>query len=205
MSPYNERIGFVKGLVMTAQGPQHAHIHIDLSQLSAAERHVIERIIHRKHVTRDVNKEYDSTLTLGQRVADRVAAFGGSWNFILLFSGFLLVWIALNSVLLIWGRSFDPYPFILLNLLLSMVAAIQAPFIMMSQNRQAYKDRLDAEHDYEVNLKAEVEILSLHQKIDELRERQWVELLVIQQRQIEMLQRMLEQRQATVQHSDEAG
>ena len=104
-------------------------------------------------------------------MADKVASFGGSWAFIILFGGILLTWIGFNSFVLIqWNKAFDPYPYILLNLMLSMIAAFQAPIIMMSQNRQTVKDRADAEHDYEVNLKAELEIMALHEKIDSLRQ-----------------------------------
>jgi uncharacterized membrane protein len=116
-----------------------------------------------------------------------VAAFGGSWTFILLFLGIMTVWILLNVAA---GKTFDPYPFILLNLVLSMLAALQAPVIMMSQNRQSVKDRLDATHDYEVNMKAEMEIIALHTKMDELRQGQWDELIKLQQAQLELLQEL---------------
>jgi uncharacterized membrane protein len=107
-------------------------------------------------------------------MADNVASFGGSWTFIIIFMVMLIAWIILNSFILIKLRSgsFDPYPYIFLNLILSMIAAIQAPIIMMSQNRQAYKDRLSAEHDYEVNLKSELEIIALHEKVDSLKQEQ---------------------------------
>src|SRR6185295_10578400 len=132
--------------------------------------------------------------TFGERLADRIAAFGGSWTFLLLFLVVLVSWVGLNSLVLARRHeAFDPYPYILLNLFLSMIAALQAPIIMMSQNRQAAKDRLDAAHDYEVNLKAELEILSLHEKVDELRERKWGELIELQQEQIRMLMRLLEE------------
>jgi uncharacterized membrane protein len=126
-------------------------------------------------VSRNVNVEHDKTLTFGERLADRVASFGGSWTFMMLFATVLLLWVALNSLML--SKAFDPYPYILLNLFLSMLASIQAPIIMMSQNRQAAKDRLDAAHDYEVNLKAEIEIMALHEKLDEMRSKDLVELL----------------------------
>lgn len=114
----------------------------------------------------DTNREFDKTLTFGQRMADRVAAFGGSWAFIGIFGAILIVWIALNVTLVSQRRhAFDPYPFILLNLVLSTLAALQAPVIMMSQNRQSAKDRLDAQHDYEINVKAEIEIEELHANI----------------------------------------
>jgi uncharacterized membrane protein len=130
-------------------------------------------------------------MTFGQRLADKVARFGGSWTFISIFAVVLVLWILLNLFILItYKKSFDPYPYILLNLFLSMIAAIQAPIILMSQNRQAYKDRLSAEHDYEVNLKAELEIMALHEKIDLLREKQWSELISIQQEQIKILRQL---------------
>jgi uncharacterized membrane protein len=129
-----------------------------VSQLSDRERNVIAHLINRKTVARDSNAVYESKMTCGQRVADKVASFGGSWTFILLFLGFMGIWLLYNS----GGKSFDPFPFILLNLILSMLAALQAPVIMMSQNRQAAKDRMDAQHDYEINTKAELEIMALH-------------------------------------------
>jgi uncharacterized membrane protein len=127
-----------------------------------------------------------------QRLADRVAAFGGSWTFIIIFAAILLAWVLLNTLILARYRaSFDPYPYILLNLFLSMLAAVQAPVILMSQNRQGVKDRLDAAHDYEVNLKAELEILNLHEKLDELREMKWSELITMQQEQLRLLTRLI--------------
>jgi len=124
-----------------------------------------------------------------------VASFGGSWIFVGLFGATMLLWVALNALLLATrGTTFDPYPFILLNLFLSMLAAVQAPIILMSQNRQSEKDRTHAEHDYEVNLKAELEIMLLHDKIDQLRERQWVELLEIQKQQLALLMGLIEKK-----------
>jgi len=122
-----------------------------------------------QRVARNANEVLDQEATLGERVADAVARFGGSWSFMFSFAGILLAWVALNSVLLL-GRPepFDPYPFILLNLFLSMLAAIQAPVIMMSQNRQDSKDRVRSELDYQVNLKAELGITQLHEKFDAL-------------------------------------
>lgn len=140
-------------------------LHAGLAPLSARDARVISRVARRVQGARDVNVAFEQRLTMGQRLADRVAAIGGSWEFILTFSAFLVAWAALNSMVL--GRdAFDPYPYVFLNLLLSMVAALQAPIIMMSQNRQAAKDRLAAALDYEVNLKAETEIAELHAKID---------------------------------------
>jgi uncharacterized membrane protein len=152
------------------------------------EQRVIERLTQRLHIIRNINREYEETLTLGQRLADRIALFGGSWMFILLFLWLLVAWIALNTVVFLpFSKSFDPYPYIFLNLILSMLAALQAPVILMSQNRYAAKIRIAAEHDYEVNLKSELEILALHKKIDTLREQQWVELVAMQQEQIQLL------------------
>lgn len=162
-----------------------------IKQLTEHEIQVLRHFIQRKASTRNSNVAFDESLTFGQRVADKVAAFGGSWTFILTFLGILVCWIVVNSVM---GKPFDPYPYILLNLFLSMLAALQAPVIMMSQNRQAAKDRLDAQHDYEVNLKAEMEIMGLHTKMDALREAQWAELVALQQKQIELLTKILEKR-----------
>jgi uncharacterized membrane protein len=125
----------------------------------------------RTQVSRNVNVEAEERLTVGQRLADRVASFGGSWPFIMLFGGLMLVWIVVNSVIL-QQRAFDEYPYILLNLVLSMLAAVQAPIIMMSQNRQAAKDRIQADLDYRINLKAELEVAQLHNKVDRI----WEEL-----------------------------
>jgi uncharacterized membrane protein len=166
-------------------------------KLSEREQRIIQHVAQRLHISRDVNHAFDARLTFGQRLADRVAAFGGSWTFILLFGTILFFWMVLNSwVLVSRGEVFDPYPYILLNLMLSMLAALQAPVIMMSQNRQAAKDRLDAAHDYEVNLKAELEIHSLHEKFDHLREQQWTELVAMQQEQIRLLTQLLHERTA---------
>ena len=157
------------------------------------ERAFIHRLLVHRHVTHNTNSEFDDQLTFGQRLADKVAKFGGSWTFISIFAAILLAWVILNSVILAgFHDAFDPYPYILLNLFLSMLASIQAPIIMMSQNRQAAKDRLDAAHDYEVNLKAEMEIETLHQKLDDLREQKWAELVEMQQEQIRLLTKLLE-------------
>lgn len=163
--------------------------------LHSVEKNAIEKLVKRHPISRDTNKDFSDQRTFGERVADKVASFGGSWTFIIIFGLVLISWVILNSFILAnRGNAFDPYPYILLNLFLSMLAAIQAPIIMMSQNRQAAKDRLDAAHDYEVNLKAELEILSLHEKIDELREKKWLNLIELQQRQIELLEELLEKK-----------
>jgi uncharacterized membrane protein len=167
----------------------------ELATLPEPVRRVVEHFGDRKHVSHDTNLEFERKLTFGQRLADQVAAFGGSWTFIIIFAVILLSWVALNTLILARrNASFDPYPYILLNLFLSMLAAVQAPVILMSQNRQGVKDRLDAAHDYEVNLKAELEILSLHEKIDELRELKWSELITMQQEQLGLLTQLMEER-----------
>lgn len=164
--------------------------------LSIQERKLVRSVSQAFQLSsRNTNEAFHDKMTLGQRVADKVAAFGGSWPFIFIFGGFLIVWVILNSVILIrYHDSFDPYPYILLNLFLSMLAAIQAPVIMMSQNRQVAKDRMQADNDYAVNLKAELEILQLHEKIDDLREQKWIELVKMQQEQIEILQKLLQEK-----------
>jgi uncharacterized membrane protein len=140
-----------------------------LDQLEAEEAKVLHHIYHVQHTSRDVGDIVDEQATFGEHLSDRVAAIGGSWKFIMVFAAVLLGWMLLNSQILgTLGKAFDPYPFIFLNLMLSTVAAIQAPIIMMSQNRQSAKDRIAAAHDYEVNLRAELEILRLHAKIDAL-------------------------------------
>lgn len=163
--------------------------------LTEKEKRVVRHVTERKQISRNTNQDFSGELTFGQRLADRVASFGGSWTFILLFLGVLLCWVCLNTFLLSrHNAQFDPYPYILLNLILSMLASLQAPVIMMSQNRQAAKDRMDAAHDYEVNLKAELEIMGLHEKMDALRERQWQDLILLQQQQIELLTRLLDEK-----------
>jgi uncharacterized membrane protein len=154
-------------------------LEIGYEDLPPRERHVIERVARRVAVSRDVSTSVEEGRSFGERLADRIAAFGGSWTFILIFAAAIAIWVLFNTVLLLRAGSepFDPYPFILLNLFLSLVAAIQAPIIMMSQNRQAAKDRIQASHDYEVNLKAEIEIMALHEKLDELRQKDLRELI----------------------------
>jgi uncharacterized membrane protein len=129
---------------------------------------MISKIAEHRHVTANVNDRVEQLATPGERAADRIAKFGGSWTFILLFIGCLISWVVVNSVILI-GSGFDGYPFTFLNLILSMIAALQAPIILMSQNRQAARDRIAAALDYEVNLKAELEIMALHDKLDAFR------------------------------------
>ncbi len=160
-------------------------------QLGARERKVLERAVQRRTLIEDPSLRLSSQTSLGERVADSVARLGGSWGFISLFVGFLLAWVTFNYVIL-GSRAFDPYPFIFLNLFLSMIAALQAPIIMMSQNRQSTTDRQMAVHDYEVNLKAEIEIMALHEKMDAMRTEHMAALLLKQQQQIDLLTRLLQ-------------
>jgi uncharacterized membrane protein/uncharacterized membrane protein YeaQ/YmgE (transglycosylase-associated protein family) len=158
-----------------------------VKRLGALERKVVTKILRREPLAENPNQVFDAQQTFGQRVADRVASFGGSWTFIGLFLLFMLLWMLFNTEN---QQHFDPFPFILLNLILSCLAALQAPIIMMSQNRQAAKDRLEAQQDYEVNLRAEMEVVALHAKIDELRQGEIPTLLQIQDRQVELLAKM---------------
>jgi uncharacterized membrane protein len=156
-------------------------------ELSELDRQVVESLAREEVVARDVEAAWEGRRTMGERIADVVADFGGSWTFIGSFFAVLAVWMTFN----VWAASreiFDPYPFILLNLVLSCLAAIQAPIIMMSQKRQEAKDRLRGENDYRVNLKAELEIRHLHEKMDHLINRQWERLAEIQQIQLEIMQ-----------------
>ncbi len=150
----------------------HRLLEMGISDLTPQEKRLIRRMAKRHAVSRDLSVEFDSSRSFGERLADQVAEVGGSWGFIIGFGVVIVVWVILNTlVLTLWVGAFDPYPFVFLNLVLSLVAAVQAPIIMMSQNRQAQKDRLEAAHDYEVNLKAELEIMALHDKLDEIRAR----------------------------------
>lgn len=165
----------------------------EVGELSNLENDVLKTIHDDKTIsTIEGGIDDKSDYSLGQRLADKVAAFGGSWKFIIIFGLFIGVWITSNIVFLI-NKGFDPYPFILLNLILSCLAALQAPVIMMSQNRQEEKDRERAQKDYMVNLKAELEIRTLHEKIDHLIIHQQQELLTIQQVQVEMLEDIMKQ------------
>ncbi len=150
----------------------------DVGELDHLEREVVHSLSQQKLVAGNVNEEYDEQLGLGDRIADKVAAVGGSWGFIIAFVVVLIVWIALNVFLA--THAFDPYPFILLNLVLSTVAAIQAPVIMMSQNRHSEKDRLRAEQDYQINLKAELQTRHIHHMLDYMMRKQWQRMLEIQ-------------------------
>ncbi len=161
---------------------------VPYESLDEPTQKVARHVAGRTHIARNTAAKPEGKPRVGERAADAVARFGGSWAFITLFGATLLAWVALNTFLVASrGKTFDPYPFILLNLFLSMLAAVQAPIILMSQNRQAEKDRLNAEHDYEVNLKAELEIMLLHEKVDRLREGQWTQLLALQEQQLALL------------------
>lgn len=162
----------------------------EIGQLSDLEKKVIHSIKEHTTLTDRLDEEDTENLTLGQRIADHVASFGGSWTFILSFLFFLLCWIVINAFIL-RNKAYDPYPFILLNLILSCIAALQAPIIMMSQNRQEEKDRVRSKKDYMINLKSELEIRNLHEKIDHIIRDQQEELLEIQRIQIEMMNDIL--------------
>jgi len=169
---------FIQNIIETEKG-----------ELTALEKDVVKSIREQELISKNINSEFDQKLTFGQRLSDKIADFGGSWGFIILFFSFLIIWIIINSILLLL-RSFDPYPFILLNLILSCLAAIQAPIILMSQNRQEARDRLRSEHDYRVNLKAELEIRRLSSRIDHLIRYQWQRLLEIQRIQTELIEEL---------------
>lgn len=158
----------------------------EVGSLGDLDGKVLKALRNHSLVSDKARKKEAEKLSVGQRVADRVASFGGSWKFIIIFCSFLVLWILANGIFLA-SKAFDPYPFILMNLILSCLAALQAPIIMMSQNRQGEKDRKHAESDYMINLKSEIEIRSLHEKIDHLMLYQQQELIEIQKIQIEML------------------
>jgi len=158
-------------------------------ELSSLEKEVLESMRQHELLATNVDVESEKTWTLGERLADRLADFAGSWTFLIFFGVFMAIWIIVNSLVLYW-RPVDPYPYILLNLLLSFLAAIQAPIIMMSQNRQEARDRVRSQHDYQVNLKAELEIRHLNEKLDHLLSHQWERLVQIQQVQIQMLSQL---------------
>jgi len=168
---------------------ERAYIRAWQERAAHIEKELLDKIRRRERVSKNVAVLHEQQLTFGQWVSDRLATVAGSWSFIFAFGLTLGIWILVNTVAYI--HHWDKYPYILLNLMLSMLAAIQAPVIMMSQHRQEDRDRLRAEHDYEVNLKAEIEIQQLHQKLDELVQRQWNDLLAIQKQQIDLLQAQL--------------
>lgn len=161
-----------------------------VGELSKLEKTVLDSLKDRGTLTDKIDGDDELILTFGQRIADKVASFGGSWKFIIIFGIFILIWISANIYWLA-NKGFDPYPFILLNLILSCLAALQAPVIMMSQNRQEEKDRERGKNDYMVNLKSELEIRMLHEKLDHLIINQQQELLEIHKVQIDMMNEIL--------------
>lgn len=164
----------------------HSLLESEKGELTVLEQDVLNSIRDHELIAKNVDAEFDEKWSFGERLADRIADFGGSWAFLILFGAFIVLWIAMNSYVLI-KRPPDPYPYILLNLILSCLAAVQAPIIMMSQNRQEAKDRLRSQHDYQVNLKSELEIRHLHDKIDHLLSHQWDRLAQIQEIQLDLL------------------
>ena len=165
----------------------------EVGELTALDHEVIDSLQQHEILAENTGKEFEKDLTFGERLSDRIADFGGSWTFIMSFGVVLVVWIIINTLVLA-TRAFDPYPFILMNLILSCLAAMQAPIIMMSQNRAEDRDRARAENDYKVNLKAELEIRHLHEKIDHLLRKQYNRLFEIQQIQIELLEELGQRR-----------
>lgn len=162
-------------------------------ELNSLDLEVMESIKNKELLSTKLDADSEEKVTLGQRIADKVALFGGSWKFIIIFAVILLSWIFINTYLMI-RKPFDPYPFILLNLILSCLAAIQAPVIMMSQNRQEAKDRTRAQNDYQVNLKAEIEIRQLHEKVDHILINQAKRLFEIQEIQIELMEQIIKKK-----------
>lgn len=168
---------------------------LEHGELTTLEKDVLDSIKNEELISTSVDKQFDAKLTFGQRLSDKIAEFGGSWKFIIIFLLIIFIWMGINSYLLL-TKPFDHYPFILLNLVLSCLAAIQAPVIMMSQNRQEVKDRLRGVYDYKINLKAELEIRQLHQKLDHLLMHQWERLLEIQEIQLEFMSELRDKKKS---------
>ena len=164
----------------------HLLLESEKGELTTLEQEVLHSIREHELLAKNVDAEFEQKWSFGERLGDRIATFGGSWAFLICFGSFIALWIGMNAIVLAL-RPPDPYPFILLNLILSCLAAIQAPVIMMSQNRQEAKDRLRSQHDYQVNLKAELEIRHLHDKIDHVLSHQWDRLAQIQEIQLDVL------------------
>jgi uncharacterized membrane protein len=160
-------------------------------ELTNLENKVLKSLKEQETIAQNINVEFEKHLTFGERLSDKLSAFGGSWRFIIIFFILLAIWVIINSINLV-NKNFDPYPFILLNLILSCLAAIQAPIIMMSQNRMETKDRIRARSDYIVNLKAELEIRNLNERIDNLLTDQWQRLLEIQKIQMDIMNELVE-------------
>ncbi len=175
----------------------------DKGALSSFEKEIIDSLSSQHILVENVNKKFEKKLTFGQKMADRVARFGGSWKFILSFLALLVVWMILNTIF-VRNEGFDPYPFILLNLVLSSLAALQAPIIMMSQNRQAARDRLQNNEEYCTNLKAELEIQHLQSKLDFFMKNQWESLLELQRIQIELTEDIILNKKQLHRKIDEA-
>jgi len=179
---------FICGVDLAEFRGQYVHslLESEKGELSSLEHDVVRSLREHELLSSNIEAEFEQKWSFGERLADKIATFGGSWSFLICFGVFLIIWIGMNSLVLLW-RPLDPYPFIFLNLILSCIAAIQAPIIMMSQNRQEAKDRLRSQHDYQVNLKAELEIRHLHEKVDHLLSHQWERLVQIQELQLELL------------------
>lgn len=167
----------------------HSLLKSEKGEVTDLEYEVINSMQQQELITKNVETKLDQNWTFGERLADKIASFGGSWSFLICFAIFLAIWIIVNTVVMV-SHPADPYPFILLNLILSCIAAIQAPVIMMSQNRQEAKDRMRSQNDYQINLKAELEIQHLHEKLDHLLMHQWDRLAEIQEIQLELLSEM---------------
>ena len=170
----------------------HSLLLSEKGDVTSLEQEIVNSLRDHDILSKHVEATFDQQWSLGERLADRIATFGGSWSFLASFGVFLVVWVLINSLVLL-VRPFDPYPFILLNLILSCLAATQAPIILMSQNRQEAKDRIRSQHDYQVNLKAELEIRHLHEKIDHLLCHQWDRLAQIQEVQLDLLSELTRQ------------
>ncbi|WP_350561134.1 DUF1003 domain-containing protein [Psychrobacter sp. CAL346-MNA-CIBAN-0220] len=167
----------------------HSSLKSEKGEVTDLESELIKSMQQHELITKNIDTTLDQKWTFGERLADKIATFGGSWSFLICFAIFLAIWITVNTMVMI-AHPADPYPFILLNLILSCIAAIQAPVIMMSQNRQETKDRLRSENDYQINLKAELEIQHLHEKLDHLLMHQWDRLAEIQEIQLDLLSEM---------------
>jgi uncharacterized membrane protein len=163
----------------------------EMGQVTELEKQVLEKLNSNKFISEDVEPEIENELSFADRLSDKIAEFGGSWKFIISFLSMMAVWMAVN-IYFYHEKGFDPYPFILLNLVLSCIAALQAPVIMMSQNRQETKDRIRSEHDYQVNLASELQIRMLHEKLDHLMHNQHRQMIEIQQIQMELIQEIEE-------------
>lgn len=179
---------FICGADLTVLRGQYVHslLESEKGELSSLEHDVVRSLREHELLSSNIDAEFEQKWSFGERLADKIATFGGSWVFLICFGAFLCIWIGMNTFVLLWSP-LDPYPFIFLNLILSCLAAIQAPIIMMSQNRQEAKDRIRSQHDYQVNLKAELEIRHLHEKVDHLLSHQWERLVQIQELQLELL------------------